>query len=94
MVDLILFGVSGIILLVMVIVFVVGLYFSKGDDAYNLVYFKYYNYGTDYYVKCKKSELRFYRRRQSIAEEDHEIVWYDMSHVRWITRREYEEATK
>ena len=93
MVDLILFCASGIILLVMVILFVAGLYLSL-DDSHNLVYFKYCNYGTDYYVKCKKSELRFYRRKHLVFKGRYERIWYDLSHVTWITRREYEEAIK
>ena len=104
MADLILLSASIVILLVLVILFVVGLYFSRGDnfeDGY--CYFKY-----DYlvktashpntiaidkvvYAKAKRKDLRLYKTMKSC---DYRGYRHDMSHVTWITRREYEEATK
>lgn len=103
MVDLILFGISAGVVLVLVAVFLVGLYLSKDDTEDGNYYFK-YSYlfhcashkgaivkGDTCYVKCNRKSLRLYRTFKSCA---YNAQRYDLSHVTWISRKEYDEQTK
>ena len=103
MIDLILFSVSVGIVLVLVAVFLVGLYFGKGDIEYGYHYFKYnylFNASSHLgaiikdevcYVKCKKKDLRIYKTVKYCAYSGQR---YDLSHVTWITSKEYYEQTR
>lgn len=103
MVDLILFSVSIVIIFGLVIAFIMGLYFSRGDgfeDGYCYFRYSYMVHCATHpntvikdkvvYAKTKKRDLRLYRTHKCYWDYDA----YDLSHVTWITRREYEEATK
>ena len=106
MTDLVLFVISGILLLIVFIAFCIGLGFTTKDPVNDYVYFKYsylYNAVNNSdviirdnvcYVKCCKQYLHGYRALKIDSDFSNGHGKRNLAHITWISRREYEKATK